>query len=166
MPDFFLVQTSCQATSRDSRKLLFLGTLEISHGVIMWPRSVVQDSPKWLGYLSEHLGTDNESQEVSAYHKPSNSIRSLLGHPKDRTPPHPLPVTRDSCGDTTLVKRLRPWTPEETEWTLEMSVCVHQNKFGQSIDWEGVRGHRPEVCRRQDQGGYSHPAPNTISEQR
>ena len=86
------------------------------------------------------------AQDIHTYHKPYNTLRSILVHPKDRTPTEKkkgmvYDTTCNDCGEhyigettRTLEKRLGEHQKQTTSVFRE-----HQSQANHEIDWEGVK---------------------------
>ena len=78
---------------------------------------------------------DSQNILVESFHKPYNTLRSILVHPKHRTP------TEKKTGvvyDITW-KDCREHYIGETARTLEKRLGEHQSQANHEIDWEGVK---------------------------
>ena len=86
------------------------------------------------------------AQDIHTYHKPYNTLRSILVHPKDRTPTEKktgvvYDITCNDCGEhyigetaRTLEKRLSEHQKQTTS-----AIQGHQSQANHEIDWEGVK---------------------------
>ena len=96
--------------------------------------------------LSEHLSRVFRAQDIRTYHKPYNTLRSILIHPKDRTPTEKKKgmaynITCNDCGKhyigetaRTLEKRVGKHQKQTTS-----AIREHQSQANHEIDWEGVK---------------------------
>ena len=109
------------------------------------PRRQLDQSP-YVSGLSEHLSRVFRAQDIRTYHKPYNTLRSTLVHPKDRTPTEKktgvvYDITCSDCGEhyigetaRTLEKRLGEHQKQTTS-----AIQEHQSQANHKIDWEGVK---------------------------
>ena len=86
------------------------------------------------------------TQDIRTYHKPYYTLRSILVHPKDRTPTEKktgvvYDITCNDCGEhyigetaRTLEKRLGEHQKQTTS-----AIWEHQSQANHEIDWEGVK---------------------------
>ena len=86
------------------------------------------------------------AQDIRTYHKPYNTLRSILVHPRDRTPTEKktgvvYDITCNDCGEhyigetaRTLEKRLGEHQKQTTS-----AIREHQSQANHEIDWEGVK---------------------------
>lgn len=100
----------------------------------------------YVSGLSEHLSRVFRAQDIRTYHKPYNTLRSILVHPKDRTPTEKktgvvYDITCNDCGEhyigetaRTLEKRLGEHQKQTTS-----AIREHQSQANHEIDWEGVK---------------------------
>ena len=100
----------------------------------------------YVSGLSEHLSRVFRAQGTRTYHKPYNTLRSILVHPKDRTPTEKktgvvYDITCNVCGEhytgetaRTLEKRMGEHQKQTTS-----AIREHQSQANQKIDWEGVK---------------------------
>jgi len=109
---------------------------------------VTADGQKWRKIIvSEHLKRVFRAQDIHTYHEPNyNTLRSILVHPKDRTPTEKetgvvYDITCNDCrehyiGETarTLEKRLGQHQKQTTS-----AIWEHQSQANHEIDWEGVK---------------------------
>ena len=104
-------------------------------------------SPRLCSALGvEHLSRVFRAQDIRTYHKPYNTLRSILVHPKDRTPTEKktgvvYDITCNDCrehyiGETarTLENRLSEHQKQTTS-----AIREHQSQANHEIDWEGVK---------------------------
>ena len=100
----------------------------------------------YVSGLSEHLSRVFRAQNIPTYHKPYNMLRSILVHPKDRTPTEKktgvvCDITCKDCGEhyigetaRTLEKRLGEHQKQTTS-----AIQEHQSQANHKVDWEGVK---------------------------
>ena len=93
----------------------------------------------YVSVLSQHLSRFFRVQDINIYHKPYNTLRSILVHPKDTTPTEKKigVVYGEHCiGETAraLERRLGEHQKQTTSANWE-----HQLKANHEIDWEGVK---------------------------
>jgi len=100
----------------------------------------------YVSGLSEHLSRVFRGQDIRTYHKPYDTLRSTLVHPKDRTPTEKktgvvYDITCSDCGEhyigetaRTLEKRLGEHQKQTTS-----AIQEHQSQANHKIDWEGVK---------------------------
>ena len=96
--------------------------------------------------ISEPLGRVFKKYNINVYHKPMNTLKQLLVHPKDPTPNSQKTgiVYRINCkscnkfyiGETgrTLGKRL-----DEHKKLTSSAICEHLSDTGHTIDWENTK---------------------------
>ncbi|XP_078361564.1 uncharacterized protein LOC144645923 [Oculina patagonica] len=100
----------------------------------------------YVSGLSEHLSRVFRAQDIRTCHKPYNTLRSILVHPKDKTPTAKktsmvYDITCNDCGEhyigetaRTLEKRLGEHQKQATS-----AIQEHQSQANLQIDWEGVK---------------------------
>ena len=100
----------------------------------------------YVSGLSEHLSRIFRAQDIRTYHKPYNTLRSILFHPQDRTPTEKktgvvYDIICNDCvehyiGETarTLEKRLGEHQKQTTS-----AIPEHQSQANHEIDWKWVK---------------------------
>jgi len=115
----------------------------------------------YVSGLSQHLSRVFRAQDIHTYHKPYNMLRSILVHPKDRTPTEKKTgvvndITCNDCGEhyvgetaRTLEKRLGEHQKQTTS-----AIWEHQSQANHEIDWEGVKILDKESVDVKRKGGH------------
>ena len=95
--------------------------------------------------LSEQLSRTYQSHRVYLFHKPSNTIRSIILHPKDKTPKEKLfgAINHITCDDHThhtyIGETKRPLSirlNEHCKLDIPTGVGDHSNATGHSSHWK------------------------------
>ena len=129
----------------------------------------------YVSGLSEHLSRVFRAQDIRTYHKPYNTLRSILVHPKDRTPTEKktgvvYDITCNDCGEhyigetaRTLEKRLGEHQKQTTS-----AIREHQSQANHEIDWEGVKILDKESVdvKKKNEGGHPYQTSTPNAEQR
>ena len=94
---------------------------------------------RYVSGLSEHLSRDFRAQDIRTYHKPYNTLRTILVYPKDRTPTEKktgvvYDITCNDCGEHYI---------GETARTLEKRLGEHQKQTTSAI-----REHQSQAITR------------------
>jgi len=92
--------------------------------------------------LSEHLSRVFRAQDIHTYHKPYNTLRSILVLPKDRTPTEKktsvvYDITCNDCGEHYIGETAR--TREKRNKQTTSAIRERQSQANHEIDWEGVK---------------------------
>ena len=96
--------------------------------------------------VSESLTRVFKKQGVHTYHKPINTLRSILVHPKDKTPKEQQAGTVyhipcKSCPDTYIgeTARLLATRMEEHKKNNSSAINEHFTKTGHTINWADTK---------------------------
>jgi len=121
--------------------------------------------------LSEHLSRVFRAQEIRTYHKPYNTLRSILVHLKDRTPTEKktgvvYDITCNDCGEHYIGETARTLEKRVGEHQKQTTSAIreHQSQANHEVDWEGVKIlDRVDSYQKENQGGhpYQTSTPNT-----
>ena len=97
----------------------------------------------YISGLSERLTRVFQSRGVNIYHKPVNTLRSLLVHPKDKTPRRREVVQCTTSNATavvitTLERPAEHWGREwwNTRNKKNSAVWEHESETGHKMDWK------------------------------
>ena len=100
----------------------------------------------YLKGLSEHLQRTFKQHGVSVYHKPINTIRSHLVHPKDKSDPNKragivYDIRCGTCDQHYIGETGRPMNKrmDEHRKLNNSAVFEHCSQTGHSIDWPATR---------------------------
>ena len=96
-------------------------------------------TPVYIQGLSEQLSQTYQSHGVYLFHKPSNTIRSMLVHPKDKTPKKKLcgTIYHVTCDDDTHHTYIR--YIGETKRPLSVRFKEHCKLLDREQDWLSKR---------------------------
>ena len=114
-----------------------------------------EDTPKitlplpYVRGTSEKLARVFKKHGVRTYHKPVNTLRSLLVKPKDKTPIEKkcgvvYHITCDTCDQTYIGETARSLSTRfkehsSTERSILTAVGEHCKNTGHSISWENIK---------------------------
>ena len=95
--------------------------------------------------LSEKLQRTFKKHGLGVYHKPQNTVRSMLVHPKDKTPTmkqcgviYQIPC--QGCSETYIGETARPLGTRLNEHKKPPSaVAEHQSNTGHPVDWDNTK---------------------------
>ena len=96
--------------------------------------------------LSEHLQRTFKQHNVSIYHKPTNTLRSALTHPKDKPDPSKCAgivydIQCGTCNEHYIGETGRPMNKrmDEHRKLKNSAVFEHSSQTGHVIDWSSTR---------------------------
>ena len=96
--------------------------------------------------VSERLQRTFRKHGLGVYHKPTNSIRSMLVRPKDKTPPLSqcgviYEIDCADCSSTYIGETARPLATrlKEHQKSTQSAVAEHTSKTSHNIDWDSVQ---------------------------
>jgi len=135
----------------------------------------ISEGLPYVSELSEHLRRVLRTQDIRTYHKPYNTLRSILVHPKDRTPTKKktgvvYDITCNDCGEHYIGETVRPLEKRLGEHQKKQhleSRNTMQSQAYHEIDWEGVKildkesvdvKRKIKEATHINEGGYDLPA--------